>query len=185
MDSAVHGEKRLCGNVARLQEHIQDPSVSNFFEVLVGHGTDLLGALSFASGFTELAINSETGGSIPELGGAAEPASEGATAGGSGSSPEVGSIGDKLEDLPYVGDEIKFFRDLAQPSGDGDAAPVSFVDKLCDAIPDDLKVNTRAETMNFEVVRNFRVCPTLREPPCPVCVNFFHRPFDVRRTEEG
>lgn len=50
MDSAVHGEKRLHGNVATWDVACKEPSVGNAVEVIFGHGLDIAGGMACAGG---------------------------------------------------------------------------------------------------------------------------------------
>eukprot|EP00903_Cladosiphon_okamuranus_P015219 g14065.t1 len=125
VDSAVHGKEKLHGNVAKVVQLLRDPTVGNGIELAIGVGMDVVGGMVIGAGIGEA------------LGGGGE----------AGASAEVAEPV-RGENLPFVGDDIKFLhdmKDIAKTFSEGgykDGMPKAgeLGKDIVESIPDDLKI---------------------------------------------
>lgn len=50
MDSAVHGERRLSGNLEKVHKAVKNPSIGTGFDAVVGVGLDVVGGAAVGAG---------------------------------------------------------------------------------------------------------------------------------------
>ena len=155
MDSLVHGEKRLHGNVAAWGEVIEKPSVGNAVEVVIGHGMDFAGGMCVGCGLGEVmggdaaaaGADMSTVADVGDTGGL--DACDGID-GADGGAVEADAPAKAGEDLKFVGDEIKLARHVKKavlsrfdPGGDGVGSLSTMAEEIAENVPDDWKVRGR------------------------------------------